>query len=270
MSWPTKSFSIARGGLSTPPSSPSSATHKSFPSEVPKTSTNTIIQASIYRTPVPSTWPSPPISTCSSFDSDVLFQDTLVKIQDSWACGLGRTVIEDIPAGIYDRLCDDFGERIHNFSYEPETRRIIVTELPTAMHESGKSFFANLQGLLQNWIEEAEPTAEVELNGSVTHDLYSVSGEDASTKVKEKGKEADESFLVTVGDVIPDYPTIVVEAGYSQKEADLIEAARRWLVQTDNQVLAAIILKYDRPRLDSDLADINKWKANAQVWERNR
>jgi hypothetical protein len=122
--------------------------------------------------------PSPLSSTRQSLDDDPLYLDTLQRLTWFWESksSLGRTVIGGIPEYIFIQLRNQFDDKLSHFSYEPDKQQIIVRELPTAMHECTKAFLAELQGTLQSWVEGAVSGAEVEVNGSLTHDLYSRSG----------------------------------------------------------------------------------------------
>jgi hypothetical protein len=56
--------------------------------------------------------------------------------------------------------------------------------------------------------------------------------------------------------------------GYSETHPDLVEDARHWLCESNDQVLCVIIICFKKPGRESDFSDLSKWKAFVEVYKR--
>lgn len=80
-------------------------------------------------------------------------------------------------------------------------------------------------------------------------------------------KEPDGGLFVCTTRKSPKYPQMILEVGYSQSEASLVEDARHWLLGSSLQVQSVLIVKFVKPK-GEDMHSADKWKAWVEVWVR--
>lgn len=175
--------------------------------------------------------------------------------------------IPDVSEEIYDLVkarTNKLDEKIPYY-YDFSSRSIIVTSYPSRVHESVHTYLGcHLLLMLQSWLRDTIPDADINAGGSIDQDFYGPNGQ------RVKGKVPDESYDVGLPGMPEDsnYPKVAVEVGYSEDESTLHEDTVRWLWHMNNEVRSVIVIKFKKPSKQLDFSDTSKWKATLEVLER--
>ena len=208
--------------------------------------------------------PTPPSSTTSSYEDGIL--ERILK-ETNGPVNNRRIQIPGVDEATYDRIkyrTDAFSEGLRYY-YDVNSCLIIIDTLPSDIHESIQEYLTDtLRYNLRHWVGKFFTNAKVKITGSISRDLFSADGS------RLKGKTPDQGFRVTSPELAARlYPNIIVEVGYSESHTDLLDDARRWLTQArEDPVLCVLIFLFRKPSESSHFADLSKWKAFLEVYER--
>jgi hypothetical protein len=175
-----------------------------------------------------------------------------------------RKELDHIPFETYRKLRDQLerypGRLRYNYDFLNE--KVISYPNPSPAHESTCKFFR------QNWSQSIS-NALTEINDSISwehHASQSTYLVKAGQRSHEKG--ADDAFYVMIGRrrTPPLHPAFVIKVGYEETVADLVMDAKDWLLGSDGDVLAVLIVKFIKPKERNDFPIISQWQAFMQLY----
>ena len=179
------------------------------------------------QTPVPT--PTSPLTPPTPSEDDIVAK----ILEHSIANESHHKHIPGIDEAMYNRIksrTDTRSERLRYY-YDCNVCSIIIDTLASDIHESIQEYLTeSLKFSLRRWVTGIVANVSVTIMGAVDRDLVSADGS------KFKGKTPDQGYQVKIPSIkVRDNPNITIEVGYSESRLDLIDDARHWLTQTDNE-----------------------------------
>lgn len=166
---------------------------------------------------------------------------------------------------LYDKVMESLPERRFRCHLDIPRNKIIVRGPATHVHEAPNVFFHNLQPLLQEWMGELGYTGNLKFLGAPACNIW------RNGKQIGHGKAADICFGIAPADKNKKeslYPEIIIEVGYTETWAELLEDARTWILDTGGCVQCVILVKYTKPANDKDFNKVEKWQGQIAVYHR--
>jgi hypothetical protein len=167
------------------------------------------------------------------------------------------------------------------FYYDSKVSSIIINAAPSPIHEATNRFFWEVIRQSKSEMRGISPYS-VHMGGSHSFKLYDYTDEESTTKLL-KVKVPDFSIEVILDDDDDDddnynddnddndeseseYPSLVVEAAYSQSYETALGHIKDWILGSFGAVRCAILVNLEKPANIKEFSDPSKWSGFMEVY----